>query len=82
MRRGLAEGDDHELDFSEDADEATTDKLRQLEAFLVEAFEERETSERYLGDVEYGTVREADGDEESSGDQQTKQKIIDKLSDD
>lgn len=82
MRRGLAEGDDHELEFGVGADEATADKLAQLEAFLVEAFDEQETGERYLADAEYGV----EGAEKSSGDGQsetdTKQKIIDELSDD
>lgn len=82
MRRGLAEDGDRELEFGEGADEATEEKLKQLEAFLVEAFESREAGERYLADADYGELEVDEAGGESAEASETKQKIIDELSDD
>lgn len=74
-RHGLDEDGDHELQFGLGADEETKQALARLESFLVDAFQERETSR---GDDEhFFPANRVDAD-----DNDAKQKIIDALSDD
>lgn len=73
-RHGLAEEGDHELGFALGADDETRAKLANLEKFLVEAFEERETGKVYFSDVDA-----ADG---PADDEEAKRQIVDTLKDD
>lgn len=73
-RHGLAEEGDHELEFALGADEETRAKLANLEKFLVEAFEERETGKVYFSDVDAAEV--------AAEDEEAKRQIVDTLKDD
>lgn len=72
-RHGLAEDDDHELEFALGASEETAEKLAHLESFLMETFQERETGKVYFSDV--------DPDDVSDGDTEAKRQIVEALKD-
>ena len=74
-RHGLDEDGDHELQFGLGADEETQKALARLEAFLVDAFEKRETTRG--GEEHFFPANRVE-----AGDNDAKQKIIDALSDD
>lgn len=73
-RHGLAEDGDHELEFALGASEEAEAKLANLESFLVEAFQERETGKVYFSDV--------DPEDVSEGDEEAKRQIVEALQDD
>lgn len=73
-RHGLAEDGDHELEFALGASEEAEEKLANLESFLLETFQERETGKVYFSDV--------DPEDVSEGDAEAKRQIVEALQED